>query len=74
MNRNRFIFFYLIEALNNFFQCEKGNVARIVDRLSKDYGSGLGNSTMVSTKSENVPLRNRGFLKLFYRFKRIFSA
>nr|CAD2128034.1 unnamed protein product [Meloidogyne enterolobii] len=39
--------------------CEKGNVARIVDRLSKDYGSGLGNSTIVSTKSENVPLRNR---------------
>ncbi|CAK5055037.1 unnamed protein product [Meloidogyne enterolobii] len=39
--------------------CEKGNVARIVDRLSKDYGSGLGNSTMVSTKLENVPLRNR---------------
>jgi hypothetical protein len=38
------------------FQSEKGNVARMVDRLSKDLGAGTG----ILTKTENVPLRNRG--------------
>ena len=34
----------------------------------------MGNSTIVSTKSENVPLRNRGFFKIILQVSKKFSA